>query len=113
VLGGQAETTLPTALYGVAAPGNHGYRHHLDDTALHAITVCANVTGQSASHRGSGPTPPGRGLGPVLLSFDPAPCVAVGVRRVLRDQVRRRRVAGAGGVLKRVRDHAGRRRSYL
>ena len=34
--GGQAETALLTALYDVAAPGNHGYRHHLDDAALHA-----------------------------------------------------------------------------
>ncbi|MGH3867010.1 MAG: metallophosphoesterase [Pseudonocardiaceae bacterium] len=45
--GGQSETALLTALYDVAAPGNHGYRHHLDDAALHAITVCANITGQS------------------------------------------------------------------
>ncbi len=47
--GGQAETALLTVLYDVAAPGNHGYRHHLDDAALHAITVCANVTGQNGA----------------------------------------------------------------
>ncbi len=47
--GGQAETALLTALYDVAAPGNHGYRHHLDDAALHAISVCANVTGQNGA----------------------------------------------------------------
>ncbi|MGH3899482.1 MAG: metallophosphoesterase [Pseudonocardiaceae bacterium] len=47
--GGQAETALLTALYDVVAPGNHGYRHHLDDAALHAMTVCANVTGQSGT----------------------------------------------------------------
>lgn len=50
VLGsGQAETALLTALYDVATPGNHGYRHHLDDGALHAITVCANIIGQSGA----------------------------------------------------------------
>ncbi|MGH3721217.1 MAG: metallophosphoesterase [Pseudonocardiaceae bacterium] len=47
--GGQAETALLTALYDVVVPGNHGYRHHLDDTALHAITVCASVTDQSGA----------------------------------------------------------------
>lgn len=47
--GGQAETMLLIALYDVVAPGNHGYRHHLDDPALHAITVCANITGQNGA----------------------------------------------------------------
>ncbi|MGH3752558.1 MAG: hypothetical protein ACRDRP_07665 [Pseudonocardiaceae bacterium] len=47
--GGQAETALLTALYDVVAPGNHGYRHHLDAAALHAMTVCANVIGQNGT----------------------------------------------------------------
>ncbi|MGH3801294.1 MAG: metallophosphoesterase [Pseudonocardiaceae bacterium] len=47
--GGQAEVALLTGLYDVAAPGNHGYRHHLDAAALHAMTVCANVTGQNGT----------------------------------------------------------------
>jgi 5'-nucleotidase / UDP-sugar diphosphatase len=47
--GGRPEAALLAALYDVVAPGNHGYRHYLDDAALHAITVCANVTGQSGA----------------------------------------------------------------
>ena len=42
---GETEIALLRGLYHVAAPGNHGYRHHADDAALAAITVCANVTG--------------------------------------------------------------------
>lgn len=41
--GGVAETTLLTSLYDVVAPGNHGYRHHVRDPGLRAITVCANI----------------------------------------------------------------------
>jgi hypothetical protein len=33
----------------VAAPGNHGYRHHVTDPGLRAITVCANVTDQAGA----------------------------------------------------------------
>jgi 5'-nucleotidase / UDP-sugar diphosphatase len=50
VLGsGKAETALLCGLYDVTAPGNHGYRHHLTDPRLHAITVCANITSQSGT----------------------------------------------------------------
>jgi len=44
---GRAEEALLCGLYDIAAPGNHGYRHHHTDPRLRAITVCANVTGQS------------------------------------------------------------------
>jgi 5'-nucleotidase/UDP-sugar diphosphatase len=50
VLGsGKPETALLCGLYDVTAPGNHGYRHHLTDPCLRAITVCANVTGHSGT----------------------------------------------------------------
>lgn len=50
VLGcGRAETELLCGLYDVVAPGNHGYRHHVADPCLRAITVCANVTGESGT----------------------------------------------------------------
>lgn len=42
--GGQAEVAMLTGLYDIVAPGNHGYRHHLQDSGLRSITVCANVT---------------------------------------------------------------------
>jgi len=43
---GKAETALLCGLYDIAAPGNHGYLHHITDPCLRAITVCANVTGE-------------------------------------------------------------------
>jgi 5'-nucleotidase/UDP-sugar diphosphatase len=46
---GQTETALLRGLYDMAAPGNHGYRHHADDAGLAAITVCANITGPGGS----------------------------------------------------------------
>jgi hypothetical protein len=46
---GRAETALLCGLYDIAAPGNHGYRHHVTDPCLRAITVCANITDRSGT----------------------------------------------------------------
>ncbi|WP_424217022.1 bifunctional metallophosphatase/5'-nucleotidase (plasmid) [Streptomyces sp. BI20] len=40
---GRPERKILTGLYDVVAPGNHGWRHHLEDERLRRITVCANV----------------------------------------------------------------------
>jgi 5'-nucleotidase / UDP-sugar diphosphatase len=45
--GGAVETEILKRFYDVLAPGNHGWRHHLEDEALFAKTVCANVTGEN------------------------------------------------------------------
>ena len=36
-----------TRFYDILAPGNHGWRHHLEHPALFAKTVCANATGEN------------------------------------------------------------------
>lgn len=41
---GRLERRIMTELYDVLAPGNHGWKHHVNDRDLHRITVCANVT---------------------------------------------------------------------
>jgi 2',3'-cyclic-nucleotide 2'-phosphodiesterase (5'-nucleotidase family) len=46
--GGRAETALLTGLYDAVAPGNHGYRHHLDGD-LHSLTVCANIVDRAGA----------------------------------------------------------------
>ncbi|WP_042434097.1 metallophosphoesterase [Streptacidiphilus anmyonensis] len=40
--GGSIEKQILTSLYDVIAPGNHGWRHHLEP-GLRELTVCANV----------------------------------------------------------------------
>ncbi|MER5638138.1 metallophosphoesterase [Kitasatospora sp. NPDC002227] len=47
--GGTVERQILTRLYDVVAPGNHGFANYLSDPALHAITVCANITGPDGS----------------------------------------------------------------
>jgi 5'-nucleotidase / UDP-sugar diphosphatase len=46
---GNYERAIMTQLYDVLAPGNHGWKHHLNDSDLHRITVCANVTDHTGS----------------------------------------------------------------